>query len=95
MGILLKVLQLVAIYMCIGFLFFMIIVNIYEKYGKDRDGYEETMRLVNTPKTMFALALIIGGAWPKFLLDFILTFIVSFKDYIVKHWRNRKGGTNG
>ena len=95
MDILLKILQLVAIYMCIGFLFFMIVVNIYEKYGKDRDAYEETMRLINAPKTMFALALAIGPLWPKFLLEFIFAFIIGIKNYIVKRWRKQNGGTNG
>lgn len=91
MDILLKILQFVVIYLAIGLIFAVGIVCIYEKDCKGRDNYDSMMAFINNPRILVPLLLVIGVAWPRFLVVFVVEFIKGVVKYIPECYHNWKG----
>lgn len=82
MDILLKILQLVAIYYLIGVLFTMLMLAIYKKFGVGRENYEKYMELIGEPGFKFGLSLYIGLRWPALLIFFVVKVVSAFVEAI-------------
>lgn len=87
MYILDRILQFVGIYMTIGLIFAVGIVEIYEKNAKDRENYNATMRFINDPRTAIPLLMVISVTWPRFLIVFIVEIFKSIIELISERRR--------
>lgn len=90
MDILLKSIQILAIYYLIGVLFTMLMLAIYKKFGVGRENYEEYMELIADPGFQFGLSLYVGLRWPVHLIFFVVKVVSAFVEAIIEV--NKKKG---